>query len=61
MPGGISCGKETLKHGGTKDHLIFKAYDDASSTFPTGQHEPLKIIDGRDMGIGKIMRALRVD
>lgn len=49
--------KETLKHGGTKDRLVFKAYDDASSTFPTGQYEPLKIIDGRDMGIGKIIRA----
>lgn len=49
--------KETLKHGGTQDHLIFKAYDDGSSTFPTGQYEPLKIIDGRDMGIGEIIRA----
>lgn len=48
--------KETLKHGGTKDRLVFKAYDDASSTFPTGPYKPLKIIDGRDMGIGEIIR-----
>lgn len=56
--------EETLKHGGTQDHLIFKAYDDGSSTFPTGPYKPLKIIDGRDksinngqdMGIGEIIR-----
>ncbi len=48
--------KETLKHGGTQDHLIFKAYDDGSSTFPTGLYKPLKIIDGRDIGIGEIIR-----
>lgn len=48
--------EETLKHGGTQDHLIFKAYDDGASTFPTGPYKPLKIIDGRDMGIGVIIR-----
>lgn len=56
--------EETLKHGGTQDRLFFKAYDDGSSTFPTGPYKPLKIIDGRDksindgrdMGIGEIIR-----
>lgn len=48
--------RETLKHGGTKNRLIFVAYDDASSTFPTGRYESLSIIDGRDSGIGKIIR-----
>lgn len=48
--------RETLKHGGTKNRLIFIAYDDASSTFPTGRYAPLSIIDGRDIGIGKIIR-----
>lgn len=34
--------EETLKHGGTQDRLIFKAYDDGSSTFQLGHISHLK-------------------
>ena len=48
--------QETSKHGGSKDRLVFWAYDDASSTFPTAKYDPLLIIDGRSNGIGRTIR-----
>lgn len=43
---------EIKKHGSSNNILTFWAYDDATSTFPMFlNQEPLKIIDGRTLGI----------
>ena len=47
--------QESIKHGGSKSRILFQAYDDVSSTFPTTRHSDLVIIDGREHGIGKII------
>lgn len=47
--------QESVKHGGSKNRLVFWAYDDASSSFPTTKHADLLIIDGRENGIGQII------
>ena len=42
-----------------KDHIIFWAYDDASSTFPTVYpRQKLRIIDGRELGLHSILSKL---
>lgn len=47
----------TRKHNqGEANHLIFWAYDDRSSTFPTiSDSEPLVIVDGIQLGFEKIL------
>ena len=47
--------QESIKHGGKKNRLIFWAYDDVSSSFPTTKHDDLLIVDGRKNGIGQII------
>ena len=42
-----------------KDRILFWAYDDASSTFPTVYpRQKLLIIDGRELGLHKILKKL---
>lgn len=49
--------REWQKHNqGEQNHLMFWAYDDISSTFPTIRNlEPLVIIDGIQLGFEKIL------
>lgn len=47
---------EIKKHNGSKNYLTFRAYDDASSTFPTlNVDESLVIADGRELNFHKIL------
>lgn len=47
---------EVRRHGANSNLMIFHAYDDASSSFPTIKNlKPLIIIDGRDIGFSKIL------
>lgn len=47
---------EIKKHGGNKNYLTFKSYDDVSSTFPIlGNKEELIIVDGRELDFHKIL------
>ena len=47
---------EIKSHNGNNNYLTFRSYDDVSSTFPIlGITEPLKIIDGRDLGFREIL------
>ena len=48
---------EMKRHNKGKNFLIFKSYDDATSTFPTLSKErsPLIIVDGRDLGFHTIL------
>ena len=53
---------EIKKHGGNKNYLTFKAYDDSSSTFPMlNIGEELIIIDGRDFQFYKILLKIESD
>lgn len=47
--------QESVKHCGSKNRLVFWAYDDASSSFPTTKYDDLLIVDGRNNGIGQII------
>lgn len=53
--------KEIIKHGSSKNMIVFHAYDDSSSTFPTivnSKNEPLKIINGMEFDFIKILDKL---
>lgn len=53
--------KEIIKHGSSKNMIVFHAYDDSSSTFPTivnSKNEPLKIINGMEVNFIKILDKL---
>ncbi len=47
--------QEVRKHGGNKNYILFWAYDDAASAFPTTRYDDMLIVDGRINGIGKII------
>lgn len=55
----ITARAEIKKHGGNNNYLLFWAYDDASSTFPTSSRHRLKIIDGRELGFKEILEKLQ--
>ena len=47
---------EIRKHGASSDVILFKAYDDATSTWPTlMDQEPLVLVDARDFEIQAII------
>lgn len=53
---------EIKRHGAGKNHLMFWAYDDASSTFPIlGNKEDLVIIDGIDLNFHEILLKIEDD
>ncbi len=53
---------EIKKHGASNNIIIFWSYDDATSTFPTFENqEPLKIIDGRPLGIEELIDKVEMD
>ena len=53
----ITSSMEMGKHGRGKDFIVFMAYDDATSTFPTlsKNRSAMTIVDGRDFGFHKIL------
>lgn len=53
---------EVKYHNKGNNLLMFWAYDDASSAFPTSEdREPLIIIDGRNLGFNKILQKIESD
>jgi len=58
----VTAHKEVKHHGSSNNLLMFWAYDDASSTFPTiSPREPLIIIDGRNIGFADILKKVETN